>query len=109
MPRIFRRHLRLLLTLTAAWALLLGAAHALHAAQHDAGPAGSLTPEHACVLCSLDRHTPLPEPVGGASIAPAPVFEGFAALTPSQATPLSLPRRAPAASAGRAPPSASVS
>ena len=107
----FRWNSRLLLTLVAAWSILLGASQALHAVTHQAlpGPAAASS-DHSCTLCSLER-TPVLPTVGAADDVPAPKPELLPLLDVfAEGTALALSsRHAILPCAGRAPPHSSVS
>jgi hypothetical protein len=107
----FRRNSRLLLTLVAAWSILLGAGHALHAVYHlTLTGTVSTAADHSCTLCTLDREPLLPTvEAAEASSSPEPALLPLPGLLAAHAA-VSLPLRdVLSPCAGRAPPSFSVS
>jgi hypothetical protein len=102
-----RRHLRILVTFAAAWAVILGAAHALHAQAHALASVTHAAPadHHYCPLCALDSAPALPAPpapsVVAAEVPPAAEPEQVVGLAP---IPTALRRGPPPSCPGRAPP-----
>jgi hypothetical protein len=107
----FCRKSRLLSALVAAWSVLLGASHALHAVYHLtlAGTA-SAAADHSCTLCAVEREPLLPTPEE-LEVSPAPQPDLLPLHGPGvPAAPAPLDSRdGLSPCAGRAPPILSLS